>query len=224
MHLRYNEHPNLERLNSISTGFYTQHVQNLLTAFKYSKEIIYNYGIFHWNIIYTSVYMCTNIIGTHFPWLYLEDEMCTLYSGKYSKNSTSEVIQQSHSLLQFSQWFLLINNFTSIYRISSFSKVRRYTVQFLPQETKSHFSFLQADISVSKFNAKCIALCVHYHRPSKHWYCKFKPHIQHKICIYFPPLSIILFTIIIPMWGFCHRLSTHSYETMLRILTNVFVD
>lgn len=105
MHLRYNEHPNLERLNSISTGFYTQHVQNLLTAFKYSKEIIYNYGIFHWNIFYTSVYMCTNIIGTHFPWLYLEDEMCTLYSGKYSKNSTLQVIQQSHSLLQFSQWF-----------------------------------------------------------------------------------------------------------------------
>ena len=150
--------------------------------------------------------------------------MCTLYSGKYSKNSTLEVIQWSHSVLQFSHWFLLINNFTSIYRISSFSKVRRYNVKFLPQETKSHFSFLQADISVSEFNAECIVQCVYYHRPSKYWYCKFKPHIQHKICVHFPTLPIILFTIITPMWGFCHRLTTHSYETALRILTNVFMD
>ena len=44
-------------------------------------------GIF----FYMSVYMCRNIIGTQFPRPYLEDEMCTLYSSKYSKNSTLEV-------------------------------------------------------------------------------------------------------------------------------------
>jgi hypothetical protein len=90
-------------------------------------NVLYNYGIFHWNIFYMSVYMCRNIIGTQFPWPYLEDEMCTLYSGKYSKTSTTEVIQQSHSVLQFSQRFLPSNNFTSIYRIWSVSKVRRHT-------------------------------------------------------------------------------------------------
>ena len=150
--------------------------------------------------------------------------MCTLYSGKYNKNSTLEVIQQSHSVLQFSQWFLLINNFTSIHKILSISKVRRHTVKFPPQETKSHFSFLQADTKVSELNAEYIVQCVHYHRPSKYWYCKFKPHLQHKMCVHFPPLPIILFTIIIPTWGFCHRLTTHSYETVLGILTDIFID
>jgi hypothetical protein len=67
--------------------------------------------------------------------------MCTLYSGKYITNYTTEVIQQSHSVLQFSQAFLRSNNFTSIYRIWSVSEVRRHTDKFPPQETKSHFSF-----------------------------------------------------------------------------------
>jgi hypothetical protein len=34
----------------------------------------------------------------------------------------------------------------------------------------------------------------------------------------------MLFTIIILTWGFCHRLTTHSYETVLRILTDIFMD
>ena len=135
---------------------------------------------------------CKNITHTQFSWLYLEEMTCTLYSGTYSKNYILEVIQQSDSVLQLSQRFLVSNNHMNICRI--FPAYSQMT------QVSSSRNQKPLILRVLQKKTEYIVQHVQSHRPSKYWYRKFESHLQHDILCKFLPLPIILCTIIIPTY------------------------